>query len=37
MVDVPKARVGEIEDLVRSRHPEAVPGGVGWTWPAFGL
>jgi hypothetical protein len=37
LVDVPKARVGEIEDLVRRRHPEAIAGGVGWTVEALGL
>lgn len=37
MVDVPKARVAGIEDLVRNRHPETVPGGVGWTFEAFGI
>lgn len=31
LVDVPKARVGEIETLVEHSHPEAVIGGVGWT------
>ena len=31
MVDISRSRVGEIEDLVRQRHPEAVIGGVGWT------
>jgi hypothetical protein len=30
MVDTPLKRVSEIEDLVRSHHPEAVVGGVGW-------
>jgi hypothetical protein len=37
MVNVPKGRVAEIEDLVRKRHPETVPGGVGWTFEAFGI
>jgi hypothetical protein len=30
MVDVPLRRVAGIEDLVRTAHPEAVVGGVGW-------
>lgn len=30
MVDVPRARVAEIEDRVHRRHPEATVGGVGW-------
>jgi hypothetical protein len=37
MVDVPRARVAEIEELVYRRHPEAVPGGSGWTIDSFGL
>lgn len=37
MVDVPVARVSEIEDFVHHRHPEAVVGGVGWTMDAFGI
>lgn len=36
MVDVPRGRVGEIEDLVHQRHPEATVGGVSWTFSAFG-
>jgi len=36
MVDVPKKRVGEIEDLAR-RHPEVTLGGVGWTMSALGF
>lgn len=36
LVDVPKARVAEIEDLAR-RHPEVTPGGVGWTLEALGI
>ena len=35
MVDVPKRRVAEIEELVRWRHPEAIPGGTGWTIEAL--
>jgi hypothetical protein len=31
MVDVPKARVAEIEDRVHRHHPEAAVGGVGWS------
>lgn len=35
MVDVPSARVAEVQDLVRKRHPEAVDHGVEPTVPAF--
>ena len=35
MVDVPRQRVAEIEELVRQRHPEAIPGGSGWTIEAL--
>lgn len=31
MVDVPPARVAEIEAQVQRRHPDAVVGGVGWS------
>jgi hypothetical protein len=31
MVDVPRARVPEVEDRVHRHHPEATVGGVGWT------
>lgn len=37
MVDVPRRKVAEIEELVYRRHPEAIAGGVGWTLDAFGL
>lgn len=30
MIDSPRNRVSEIEDLVQRRHPGAVVGGVGW-------
>lgn len=36
MVDVPKQRVAEVDDLVLHRHPEAGLGGVGWTIAALG-
>lgn len=36
LVDVPKVRVAEIEDLARL-HPEVTPGGVGWTLEALGI
>lgn len=36
MLDVPRARVREIEDYMRRRHPEAVAGGVSWSVDAFG-
>jgi hypothetical protein len=35
MVDVPRDRVEEIEELVRSHHPEAEIGGADPTIPAF--
>lgn len=35
MVDVPRERVAEIEELVRSHHPEAEIGGTDPTIPAF--
>ncbi len=35
MVDVPRQRVAEIEEMVRRRHPEAMPGGTGWTIEAL--
>lgn len=31
MVDIPRSRVHEIEQLVSRHHPEAGLGGVGWT------
>ena len=37
LIDVPESRVAEVEDQVHRRHPEAVPGGVGWGTQAFGL
>lgn len=35
MVDVPKRRVAEIEELVSRRHPEATAWGTGWTIEAL--
>jgi hypothetical protein len=35
MVDVPFVRVGEIRDLVHTKHPEAQPGGLDTRYPAF--
>jgi hypothetical protein len=37
MVDVPRQRVAEIEDLVHRRHPEAALGGVGWSTDALSV
>lgn len=37
MVDVPKNRVKDIEDLVHKHHPEAAVAGVGWTLGTAGL
>ncbi len=36
MVDIPKQRVAEVDDLVLHHHPEAGLGGVGWTVAALG-
>jgi len=35
MVDVPRQRVAEIEEIVRQQHPEATLGGAGWTIEAL--
>ena len=35
MVDVPHARVAEIQDLLHRRHPEAADHGIDLTMPAF--
>lgn len=37
MVDVPRSRVAEVEEIVSRRHPEAVPGGTSWTIGALGI
>jgi len=37
MVDVPKWRVSEAEEVVYRRHPEVTPGGTGWTINALGI
>ncbi len=37
LVDVPRRRHGEIEELMRQRHPEAVPGGSSWTIDGIGI
>lgn len=37
MVDVPRNRAGEIDNLVRHRHPEAISGGIGWTIETLGI
>ena len=37
MVDIPKQRVSEVNELVLRRHPEAGPGGIGWTIEALGI
>ena len=36
MVDVPAHKVAEIENYVRSHHPEAANGGVSWTIDTLG-
>ncbi|MBI2752581.1 MAG: DUF1269 domain-containing protein [Betaproteobacteria bacterium] len=35
MVDVPYGQVEQVRELVRKRHPEAVPGGQETRFPAF--
>jgi hypothetical protein len=35
IVDVPYERIDEVRELVRARHPEAVPGGLESRFPAF--
>jgi hypothetical protein len=37
MVDVPEARVAEVEDDIHHNHPEATVGGIGWGTQALGL
>lgn len=37
MVDVPHTRVAAVEEIMRRHHPEAVPGGTGWTIGALGI
>jgi hypothetical protein len=37
MVDVPKWRVAEVEEIVYRRHPEVAAGGAGWTIHALGI
>jgi len=37
MVDVPKAKVFDVEEIIRRRHPEAVLGGAGWTLGWLGI
>jgi hypothetical protein len=37
LVDVPRARVAEVETVVERRHPETVAGGTGWTLGALGV
>jgi hypothetical protein len=36
MVDVPRERIGDVEELVRRHHPEAHVGGIGSTSPILG-
>jgi hypothetical protein len=35
MIDVPARQVAEVEELVHRHHPEAIPGGVGWSVDAL--
>ena len=37
MVDIPKQRVHEVDDLVLHHHPEAGLGGVGWSIKALSM
>lgn len=37
LVDVPKTQVAQIERHVSRRHPEATPGGSGWTIEGLGI
>ncbi len=37
LVDVPRTRVRDIEQLVSRHHPEAGVGGVGWTVASAGI
>ena len=37
MVDVPRTRVRDIEQMVIRHHPEAGVGGVGWTLASAGI
>lgn len=37
LVDVPRNRHGEIEELMRRRHPEAIPGGSSWIIDGIGI
>ncbi len=37
MVDVPRRRVFEVEEVVERHHPEAVAGGTGWTIGRLGI
>lgn len=37
LVDVPRQRHGEIEELMRQRHAAAVPGGSSWTIDGLGI
>ena len=37
MVDVPRTRIAEIDNIVRHNYPDAVAGGTSWAVDAFGL
>jgi hypothetical protein len=37
LVDVPRRRHGEIDEIMRRRHPEAVPAGSSWTIDGLGI
>jgi hypothetical protein len=35
MIDVPARQVADVEEMVHRRHPEAIAGGVGWSFDAL--
>lgn len=37
MVDVPKQKVFDVEEIMHRRHPEVVLGGAGWAIGRFGI
>jgi hypothetical protein len=37
LIDVPQARIADVEQLLHARHPTATSGGVSWTIERFGM
>ena len=37
LVDVPRWRMGQVERLIRKRHPESSLDGVGWAMEGYGV